>query len=173
MILPRVFGLLAATAGVAKAVNITGYEYVVVGSGAGGGPLAARLALAGHKTLLLEAGDDQGETFNYTIPAYSARASEDEKLSWNFFVHHYADDERQARDFKTTYETPDGQLYTGLNPPQGSKLMGTLYPRTGGNRVPKFVMKHTMVLTFYYFRYPRRMHCAQCLDCRLSPPVRL
>lgn len=131
MIIPHLFGLLAATAGLAQAVNITGYEYVVVGSGAGGGPLAARLALAGHKTLLIEAGDDQGENFNYTIPAYSARASEDEKLSWNFFVHHYEDDERQALDFKTSYETPDGGLYTGLSPPEGSTLKGTLYPRTG------------------------------------------
>jgi choline dehydrogenase len=131
MILPHLFGLLAATAGVANAVNITGYEYVVVGSGAGGGPLAARLALAGHKTLLLEAGDDQGENFNYTIPAYSARASEDEKLSWNFFVHHYEDDERQALDWKASYDTPDGGLYTGLSPPEGSTLKGTLYPRTG------------------------------------------
>ena len=134
MILPHLFGLLAATAGVANALNITGYEYVVVGSGAGGGPLAARLALAGHKTLLLEAGDDQGENYNYTIPAYSARSSEDEKLAWNFFARHYADDERQARDFKATYETPSGELYTGLSPPEGSKLLGTLYPRTGMTR---------------------------------------
>ncbi|KAL4795055.1 hypothetical protein BDV19DRAFT_389711 [Aspergillus venezuelensis] len=131
MLFPRLLSLLAATAGVAKAVNITGYEYVVVGSGAGGGPLAARLAMAGHKTLLLEAGDDQGQTYNYSIPAYSARSSEDEKLSWNFFVRHYADDERQARDWKATYETPSGELYTGLDPPEGSSLMGTLYPRTG------------------------------------------
>lgn len=131
MILSYIFGLLVATSGLAKAVNITGYEYVVVGSGAGGGPLAARLALAGHKTLLLEAGDDQGENYNYTIPAYSARASEDEKLSWNFFVHHYEDEERQARDWKASYDTPDGDIYTGLNPPEGSTLKGTLYPRTG------------------------------------------
>lgn len=108
-----------------------GYEYVVVGSGAGGGPLAARLALAGHKTLVIEAGDDQGLNTNYTVPAYSAKSSEDEAIAWNFFVRHYTDDERQAKDFKTTWETPDGSDYTGLNPPEGSKVKGTLYPRTG------------------------------------------
>lgn len=121
-------GLLAVPSSV-YAVSLTGYEYIVVGSGAGGGPLAARLALAGHKTLLIEAGDDYN-TNNYTVPAYSANASEDPEISWNFFVHHYADDERQALDFKTTYETADGGEYTGLNPPDDATLKGTLYPRT-------------------------------------------
>ena len=131
MLFQRLLGLVAASIGLAQAANLTGYEYVIVGSGAGGGPLAARLALAGHKTLLIEAGDDQGLTYNYSIPAYSARSSEDEALAWNFFARHYADDDRQARDFKTTYETPDGGEYTGLNPPEESKIKGTLYPRTG------------------------------------------
>ncbi|CAI4215910.1 unnamed protein product [Parascedosporium putredinis] len=121
-------GLLAAPLTV-QAVALTGYEYIVVGSGAGGGPLAARLALAGHKTLLIEAGDDY-HTTNYTVPAYSANSSEDPEISWNFFVRHYADDARQARDYKTTYDTPDGHEYTGLNPPEGSTIKGTLYPRT-------------------------------------------
>lgn len=93
--------------------------------------MAARLAIAGHKTLLIEAGDDQGANLNYTIPAYSARSSEDPNLAWNFYVRHYADETRQARDFKTSYETPDGGEYTGLSPPSGSKMKGTLYPRTG------------------------------------------
>lgn len=112
-------------------MELTGYEYVVVGSGAGGGPLAARLALAGHKTLLIEAGDDQGDNSNYTVPAYSAKSSEDGAIAWNFFVRHYEDEQRQARDFKTSYTTPDGDEYTGLDPPEGSTMKGTLYPRTG------------------------------------------
>ncbi|EEY23733.1 choline dehydrogenase [Verticillium alfalfae VaMs.102] len=120
--------LLAFSASAAAAVELSSYEYVVVGSGAGGGPLAARLALAGHKTLLLEAGDDYN-TSNYTVPAYSANASEDPEIAWNFFVHHYANETRQARDYKTTYETSDGE-YTGLNPPENAIQKGTLYPRT-------------------------------------------
>ncbi|KAF1830697.1 choline dehydrogenase [Decorospora gaudefroyi] len=131
MLFPRILGSIAAFVSLAKAVDLTGYEYVVVGSGAGGGPLAARLALAGHKTLLIEAGDDQGANVNYTVPAFNARVSEDPNLSWNFFVRHYADESRQALDYKTTYETPDGGEYTGLNPPAGSTMKGTLYPRTG------------------------------------------
>ncbi|KAJ6143832.1 hypothetical protein N7471_003285 [Penicillium samsonianum] len=130
MLFGRLLGAAAFSA-IVKAVELSGYEYIVVGSGAGGGPLAARLALAGHSTLLIEAGDDQGANLNYTVPAFSATASEDESLAWNFYVKHYADESRQKLDFKTTYETPDGKEYTGLNPPAGSTMKGTLYPRTG------------------------------------------
>jgi choline dehydrogenase len=122
---------VASLSSFALSEDLTGYEYVVVGSGAGGGPVAARLALAGHKTLLIEAGDDQGANINYTVPAYNAKVSEDQQVAWNFFVRHYADDEQQARDWKTSYDTPDGDVYTGLDPPEGSVMKGTLYPRTG------------------------------------------
>lgn len=131
MLFKYLINTVATLASFAHAVDLDGYEYVVVGSGAGGGPLAARLAIAGHKTLLIEAGDDQGLNVNYTVPTYSVRASEDDNLAWNFFVRHYADEERQARDFKTSYETPDGSIYTGLSPPAGSTMKGTLYPRVG------------------------------------------
>lgn len=106
------------------------YEFIVVGSGAGGGPVAARLALAGHKTLLIEAGDDQGENVNYTVPAYQAKSTEDRALSWDFYVRHYQDDARQAKDYKLTYELSDGNEYTGLDPPPDAKIKGVLYPRT-------------------------------------------
>ena len=75
------------------------FDYVIVGSGAGGGPLAANLALAGFRVLLLEAGGDE-ETYDYQVPAFHARASEDERFAWNFFVRHYADDVQQKRDEK-------------------------------------------------------------------------
>jgi len=52
------------------------YEYVVVGSGAGGGPLACRLAMAGHKTLLIEAGDDQvSASLSLNIPPFLTEVS--------------------------------------------------------------------------------------------------
>lgn len=130
MLLHRLFLLLASSASLVRSqTSLTGYEYIVVGSGAGGGPLAARLALAGHKTLLIEAGDDQGAKDNYTVPAYQAKSTEDPNIAWDFFVRHYADDTRQRRDYKLTYDTPNGQ-YTGLNPPPGSTIKGVLYPRS-------------------------------------------
>jgi choline dehydrogenase len=115
--------------GIARA-QATDYEYIVVGSGAGGGPLAARLALAGHKTLLIEAGDDQGASDNYTVPAYQAKSTEDPAMAWDFFVRHYSDDVQQEKDFKLVYNTPSGGQYTGLTPPPGSSIKGILYPRS-------------------------------------------
>jgi choline dehydrogenase len=47
------------------------YEYIVVGSGAGGGPLAANLAKSGCRVLLLEAGSDP-ESFLYQVPCFQA-----------------------------------------------------------------------------------------------------
>lgn len=85
------------------------FDYIVAGSGAGGGPLAANLALAGFKVLLLEAGGDE-EPCDYQVPAFHARASEDKQFAWNFFVRHYAGDAQQERDEKF-YPAQNGVLY--------------------------------------------------------------
>ena len=90
------------------------YDYVVVGSGAGGGTVAARLAEAGMRVFLIEAGGDPQQlrggdplypTENrlpddYDVPAFHAFATENEALAWKFFVRHYAGDALQKADPK-------------------------------------------------------------------------
>jgi choline dehydrogenase len=103
-------------------------EFIVVGSGAGGGTVAARLAEAGRRVILLEAGGDPRELegnnpvqpdanclpADYDVPAFHALSSEDSAMKWDFFVRHYADESRQRLDPK--YRPESG---------------GVLYPRAG------------------------------------------
>ncbi|HYJ87911.1 MAG TPA: GMC family oxidoreductase [Pyrinomonadaceae bacterium] len=109
----------------------TDCEYIVVGSGAGGGTLASRLAEAGRTVVLLEAGGDAKDTSadsraatsrmpsDYDVPAFHAFASENEAMKWDFFVRHYTDDEVQCRDDK---------YYANWNE---KPVNGVLYPRAG------------------------------------------
>ncbi|KAF2824764.1 alcohol oxidase [Ophiobolus disseminans] len=112
-------------------ITLNDYEYVIVGSGPGGAPLAARLAIAGHKVLLLEAGDDQTNTTQYNVPALHAVASEYEPMRWDFFVKHFDNEAEMRKDTKLTYELPDGSRYTGASPPPNATPLGILYPRVG------------------------------------------
>ena len=81
----------------AETDNSRDYDYVVVGSGAGGGPVAANLAKAGFRVLLLEAGNDD-EPYDYKVPAFHSLSAENSDLAWKFYVQHYADPQRQRRD---------------------------------------------------------------------------
>lgn len=91
------------------------WDYVIVGSGAGGGTLAARLVEAGMRVFVLEAGGDplaataERLPDDYEVPAFHAFACENPAMSWSFKVRHYADEQRQARDPK--YERGQGVLY--------------------------------------------------------------
>jgi choline dehydrogenase-like flavoprotein len=109
------------------------WDYIVVGSGAGGGTVAARLAEAEYTVLLLEAGGDckkpepSGQDASgsdrlpddYDVPCFHAFASENAAMRWDFFVRHYGDDKAQQLDPKYR-ESYDGQ-----------KVDGVLYPRAG------------------------------------------
>jgi choline dehydrogenase-like flavoprotein len=73
------------------------FDYIIVGSGAGGGPLAARLALAGKQVLVIEAGSNPAELAPTAgprevsaVPSFNGLASEHPDLSWEFFVKHYS-----------------------------------------------------------------------------------
>lgn len=93
------------------------YEVIVVGSGAGGGPLATRLARRGIRVLLLEAGDDVGGNLKYQVPAMHALSTETPGMAWWYFVQHSRDLEVDKTDSKYT---ADGVLY-----PRGSALGGS------------------------------------------------
>ena len=83
------------------------YDYIVVGSGAGGGPLAARLAQRGFNVLVIEAGSASYPQYSQ-IPLLHPQSTEDPSISWAFMVRHYADDERAKKDPKAD---ADGRIF--------------------------------------------------------------
>jgi choline dehydrogenase len=96
------------------------WDYVIVGSGAGGGTLAARLVEAGMRVCVLEAGGDplHSEAHalpdDYQVPGFHPFACENAAMRWDFRVRHYVDETTQARD-----------------PKYDAALGGVLYPRAG------------------------------------------
>ena len=99
------------------------FDFIIVGSGAGGGPLACRLALAGKMVLLIEAGQDPktaGEV--HDAPGYHGASTEHPEMSWQFSVRHYADAARQKEDHKYDADPKHDPDCTG----------GIFYPRSSG-----------------------------------------
>ena len=95
--------------------SVEEFDYVVVGSGAGGGPVAANLARAGHSVLVLEAGGVvTPDDYAAEVPAFHTLASEHPDMAWNFYVRHYESETQQKRD-----------------PKYCANRGGVLYPRAG------------------------------------------
>ncbi len=100
----------------ASSANRSDIDYVIVGSGAGGGPLACNLAIHGFKVLVLEAG--QKDTSNYVneVPAFSAQCSEDPNFSWHYFVKHFTN----GNEADSKYVPGKGIFY-----PRGATIGGS------------------------------------------------
>ncbi len=101
-------------------------DYIVIGSGAGGGPLAANLARTGHSVLLLEAGGDPCASsdlgrYMYEVPVFHGLATEFPECQWDYFVRHYTSETVERQDSKFV----DKEQFTGY------PVDGVWYPRAG------------------------------------------
>lgn len=96
--------------------------------------MAARLAAAGMRVLLLEAGRDHAHARSREFPdaapgvvaqcpGYHGASTEDSEMSWQFSVRHYADTRRQMQDDK--YDKQDKEYVDPLDP----RRPPTRYPR--------------------------------------------
>lgn len=83
-------------------------DYIVVGSGPGGAPVAARLAEAGYRVAVLEAGPAEGNQTFYETPTLWPRTTSDPAIRWDFYVRHYADAAKHGEQF---VPEKDGVLY--------------------------------------------------------------
>jgi choline dehydrogenase len=109
------------------------FEYIVIGTGAGGGPVAANLAKAGRRVLVLEAGGDgknPRSLFKYEVPGSDPRT--DPELGWAYWVNSRA---KQVDRERQHFYVPGKGLYY----PRGTSIGGSttvnamiaLYPDNG------------------------------------------
>ncbi|KAL1680111.1 hypothetical protein EV122DRAFT_276531 [Schizophyllum commune] len=73
------------------------YDYIVVGSGAGGGPVAARLAETGFRVLVVDVGHDV-HNYNATTPNYLGRVIEGAHLELGYTLNEYPKNFKYAQD---------------------------------------------------------------------------
>jgi choline dehydrogenase len=128
--LPAVIVLVALLlkAVFAKQCNNATYDYIVVGSGPGGSPVATNLAKAGHSVLLLEAGTDQSSDISTQILAIG---QQEVTNTWDFYVKLHSNQTQALRNNHLTWQRADGSLWVGNGtaPPADAHLLGVYYPR--------------------------------------------
>lgn len=128
----RFLALLVAFVGrgVAAPTEPAKYDYIVVGSGPGGGTVAYNLAKAGFSTLLLEAGNDQSTDMS-TVLANAGGLTRNDALSWGFWVKHHTDNATDQRFNHMTFTLPDGRFWVGnaKEAPKDATVKGVYYPR--------------------------------------------
>ncbi len=77
-------------------------DFVIIGSGAGGGPLACRLAQdkANYSVIVLGGQVATTRTGTTRCPRFTGTPVKIRRMSWKFFVKHYTDPARQKLDSK-------------------------------------------------------------------------
>ncbi|KAI2619476.1 putative GMC oxidoreductase [Hypomontagnella submonticulosa] len=131
--LPLVAVLVSLSASFVRSAPLSDdrFDYIVVGSGPGGAPLAVNLAEAGYSVLLLEAGQNNTAKNSQLMPAFFGEAQWDPESRWDFYVKDYSNATQRARNDKLVWEKPGGGYWIGRNPPEGSTQLGVWYPRAG------------------------------------------
>lgn len=104
------------------------YDFIIVGAGPGGGPLACRLAQAGFTVLLLEAGSmNSGQ--NSPVPVMHGKATEDSQINWSFFTQRHTN--QTTEQLNSKYTPGKGVYYprgTGVGGSASMNAMLALYP---------------------------------------------
>ncbi|TDZ46046.1 hypothetical protein CTRI78_v009079 [Colletotrichum trifolii] len=96
--------LITTTSSAPSLIAAAEYDYIVVGSGPGGGP--------------------------DPLPVASGGGQYPSSITWDFFVKHYQDDERNKRNSFVNWRARDGSCWVGnKHVPSGAKLLGIYYPR--------------------------------------------
>jgi choline dehydrogenase len=107
------------------------YDYIVVGSGPGGGTVASNLARAGHNTLLIEAGDDESSDPFTNVASFFSSTGIHDNYHWDFWVSHYDEMKENLKFQHLTWRLPNGDLWVGPGSaaPKGAEVLGVHYPR--------------------------------------------
>ena len=113
--------------------DTTPFDFIVVGAGAGGAPVAARLVERGFKVLVIEMGPKKPEKAanavveNTEVPLLHTETTEDPRHSLRFFVKHFDHDPDGSQDPKI-YRPPDDATIPGDHKDEE----GIFYPRAQG-----------------------------------------
>ena len=88
------------------------YDYIVTGSGPGGGTIASNLARAGYSVLLIEAGSDASSDIRTQVLALNDFSNAN--VAWHFFVKHGDDEERLKRYNLLVWRLENGECEFGI-----------------------------------------------------------
>ncbi len=108
----------------------TPLDFIVVGGGAGGAPMAARLAERGFQVLVVEMGPDQPEKPENSkveptdVPLLHPETTEDKRHSLRYYVNHFGGDNekrnpRRQNDDQRPVKNPSDEVGVFYPRPQG------------------------------------------------------